>query len=561
MWKELIRLSEDSNSAIAQLPPGEEVGPTFSVDGLKKRLDELGVSDFYYDENAVGQFVRAARENKKSAFEGIIVSLRKNAEIDIVLSESDMLATMVVTGPYGGGKANAVDMLQAMANAHVTKGINKFALKKVLSMSSTLSLGEKVEVPIANGLQPVNGKDAQFIPLVEDASKRVLAPQEENTKTHKVDMRNLGEIITVKEGEAILKRIPATMGSAGYTVLGDSISPNAGNDSPLKEGKGSQLDRDNPNLLRACLSGMPIIRDSTIDVDPSLVLKNIDVSTGHVKFKGSLVVSGNIEAGMVVRATGSITVGGFIESADVQAQEDIIVGKGIIGHAVDEGEDRVCVIKTNGNIKSKYAQFSFLQAIGNIDLDLHCMNCTTMCTGDLTVGDAQHKHGTLSGGMARVGGKVECFHLGVEGDTATTVQAFVRYNKYKQGLAELRSRYEIFQDKTMDVVRKEMELMKRPKEERPEEVLIKIQQLKSKNSSLIEQVRIKIENAEAELDRLLAENTISANKVFSRVSIQYGDEILLIKNERNVSVFSFDQHKIHCRSMVEVLEGSQDNNE
>ena len=65
----------------------------------------------------------------------------------------------------------------------------------------------------------------------------------------------------------------------------------------------------------------------------------------HVKFKGHVVVTDNIESDMIVRATGSLTVGGFIESADVQAQGDINVAKGIIGHNVSEDEKKSCVVK------------------------------------------------------------------------------------------------------------------------------------------------------------------------------------------------------------------------
>lgn len=558
MWKELLRISEDSNEVVAQLPRGEEVGPTFSLDGLDKMLMELDVSDFYYDEEAAGRFVRAARENKKAAFEGLVVAVRKNASATVKLSDSDMLASIIVTSPYGGTALSSVDIMKALADAHVTKGINKNALKKALSDGQNLARGDVLEQPVARGLQPVNGKDAQFVPLVEDVNERVLAPQETDSKTHKVDMRDLGETVTVQPGEPVMKRIPATKGKPGYTVLGASIPPKAGTDSPLKEGKGSMFDKSDPNLLLATQFGMPIIKKSTVDVDPSLILKNVDVTTGHIKFKGSLVVSGNIEPGMIVRATGSVTVGGFIESADVQAQEDIVVGKGIIGHAVDEGEDKACVVKTNGNIKSKYAQFTFLQAMGDIDLELHCMGCTTMCTGNLTVMDPSEKHGVLSGGIARAGGKVSCINLGVEGDTATYVQAFVRYNKYKQGISELKERYKLVQDKTMDVIRQEMDYMRRPKEERTEQGIEKIKAYKDRNNALLEQAKLKIDNAESELQRLLEENTISANKVYTRVTVQYGDERFVNKSERGVSTFSFDQHKIHCKTMIEGIEQDEE---
>ncbi|MCV5244583.1 FapA family protein, partial [Escherichia coli] len=97
--------------------------------------------------------------------------------------------------------------------------------------------------------------------------------------------------------------------------------------SPMKPGKGTEISKQDPNLLIASVSGTPLIKDKTIEVDNALCLNSVGVNTGHVKFKGNVIIGGNIESGMIVKATGSITVGGFIESADVQAQDDIQVGK------------------------------------------------------------------------------------------------------------------------------------------------------------------------------------------------------------------------------------------
>ncbi|WCE31990.1 DUF342 domain-containing protein [Vibrio sp. SCSIO 43137] len=552
MWKELTRLADDSNSVIAQLPQGEEVGPTFSTSGLEQVLASLGAVAFFYDDEAANQFVRAAKENKKAAYDGVTVAIKKNSEVSVAITDHDMLATMTVTGAYGGKPLSGPEVLRALAEAHVTKGINKLALKKVLSVSSTLAAGETFEQPVAVGTPAKHGKDAQFIPLVDDVNDRVLAPQESDEKTHKVDMRDLGETITVGVGETLMKRVPATKGTPGCTVMGAVLHPKAGKDTPLKEGKGSVYDKKDPNLLRSSNPGMPLIKKNSVDVDPALSLTNIDVTTGHVKFKGSVVVSGNIEPGMVVRATGSLTVGGFIESADVQAQEDIIVGKGIIGHAVDDGEEKACVVKTNGSIKSKYAQYAFLQATNDINLELHCMNSTVMCAGNLTVLDSTEKKGTLGGGLAKAGGNIICANLGVEGDTATTVQAFVRYNKYKQGINELKERYRVAQDNTMEAVRAEIELKKTPKSERSEESVIELEQKKAELNKRMEEAKNKLENAEAELKRLLEVNTVSArNHVYTRVTVLFGDETVITKREHAAALFSFNQYEIKCRSMVE----------
>ncbi|MDG3086282.1 FapA family protein [Vibrio hannami] len=559
MWNELTRLSEDQSSVIAQLPTNDEVGPTFSASGLDRVLEELGAKDFFYDEDAVNRFVAAARETKKAAFEGIVVASRTNATAKVVLENHDLLASILVTGAYGGRGLSGPEILHALSEAKVVKGINKLALKKVLAVSSELSPGEEFTQPVAVGEDAKHGKDARFIPLVDDATERVLKPQSTDNKTDQVDMRDLGELVTVQAGQEVLKRIPATKGKPGFTVLGSILKPTAGKDAALKAGKGTEIDKSNPNLLRASISGMPIIKKTSVEVDPALNLKNIDVSTGHVKFKGSIVVSGNIEPGMIVRATGSITVGGFIESADVQAQEDIIVGKGIIGHAVDDGEDKACVVKTNSNIKSKYAQFAFLQAMGDIELELHSMNNTVMCTGNLTVLDSTEKKGTLSGGLSKVGGKVVCANLGVEGDTATFIQPFVRFNKYKQGLNELKERYTTIQNSTMDAIRKEMEFKKLPKSERDPQELEKIEALKAKNDELLTKAKAKREWAESELERLLEVNTVEVKeKVYTRVTVQYGDEVVITKREHNAAKFSFDQYTIHCSLMVEGAEQDEE---
>ncbi|WP_157618746.1 FapA family protein, partial [Vibrio sp. HI00D65] len=127
-------------------------------------------------------------------------------------------------------------------------------------------------------------------------------------------------------------------------------------------------------------------------------VSNVDVSTGHVKFKGNVLVSGNIEPGMVVKATGSITVGGFIESAEVQAQGDIKVAKGIIGHTTKEGEPKSCKVFSKGSITASYAQNAELQTASDMRLGVHSMSNEIRCGNNLIVMDSLKKHGTLSGG-------------------------------------------------------------------------------------------------------------------------------------------------------------------
>ncbi len=559
MWKELIRLSDDGKRVIAQVQAGEEVSQHLTSDGLSRQLGVLGVSSFFLDDEVVTSFVNAAKEGSAAAYEGMIVASQLNAQVQVVLSDHDMLASMDITGAYGGRGINGPEILQALAEAKVLKGINKLALKKVLAVSKALAPGEKFTQPVALGIYPVPGKDAQFIPQIPDVNKQVLAPQTTNSQTGKVDMRNLGETITVEANEPLMKRIPATKGTPGFTVLGHMIAPKPGHDTVLKAGKGSAIDSNDPNLLIAEQPGMPIIKNNSVDVDPALCLTKVDATTGHVKFKGSVVISGNVEPGMIVRATGSITIGGFIESADVQAQEDIVVGQGIIGHAVDDDQERVCLVKTNGSIRTKYAQYTVLQAAKDIEMEIHSLSNEIKCGGDLTVCDSADKQGTLSGGRAIVAGKVVCVNLGVEGDTATYVQAFSRYDKYREQLNTLRDNYKTAQDETMKVVRAEINLKKKPKAERTQDEIDHIEKLKLDSAQIMEQAKAKMERAEHELEYLLKENLVQArSKVYTRVTVQFGDEIVITKREHAACTFSFDQYRIKCRSMVEGVEADSE---
>ncbi|CAM3164927.1 DUF342 domain-containing protein [Vibrio neptunius] len=550
MWDKLVSLSDDNQQVIAKLRPDMNIDGRFDSKGVEEAIAGLGATGFCVLSDEITRFINCAKEGKSEALVGFAIAEIRDAVVEVVLSEHDMLASMVVTGAYRGSPLKGPQIVHALAQAHVTKGINKLALKKVLMMSHQLKPGETFTQPVAKGKNPIQGQDAKFIPLVKDITKQVLAPSQD--KDGKVDMLDLGETVTVEANSRLMKRIPATKGTQGMTVQGKLIPPKPGNDAMLKASKGSEISPDDPNLLIAAVSGMPMIKERTVEVEDALCLPTIGVATGHVKFKGNVIVTGNIESDMMVRATGNLTVGGFIESADVQAQGDIDVAKGIIGHNVSEDEEKSCHVKAGGSITANYAQFSELQAAENISLSVHCMNNEIRCGKDLTVSDAAGKQGTLSGGSAKVGGKVTCVNLGVEGDTATYINPFARYQNFKDRQQKYKEQYKLAQEATMDVVRKELEYKKTPKSERSEEEGASIEQLKVESNARLEKVKMARDRHELELEQALAESVVEVkNKVYTHVTVQYGDEKVITKRAHGTSTFSFNQYEIRCASAMD----------
>ena len=550
MWKDIVSLSDDKQQVIARLPKEMELKRDFDQKGLANVLSDLNVGAYFVLEEEVLRFLSLAKEGKSEAFHGIVVAEVRNATVEVLVTDNDMLASMVVTGAYGGKPLQGPQVIHALARASVTKGINKLALKKVMAVSHQLKAGKQFTQPVAAGKKPIEGKDAKFVALVKDVSKQVLAPIED--ETGKVDMLNLGETINVAAGQSLMRRVPPTMGTPGLTVQGKVLPAGDGKDAPLKEGKGTVISDTDPNVLVAAVSGMPILHAASVDVDEVLVVQSIGVATGHVKFKGNVIVRGNIESDMIVRATGNITVAGFVESADVQAQGDIEVAKGIIGHNVSDNQAKSCLLKAGGSIKANYAQFSELQAGHDINLTIHCMNNEIRCGNNLTVSDESGRQGTLSGGRTKVGGKITCVNLGVEGDTPTHIHAFARYKMHKERQNKYKEHYQLAQETTMDVVRKELEFKKRPKADRSEEEQDQIDKRKFSANANLEKIKYARDSHEAEFNRLLEENVVKVtNKVYSHVTIQFGEDKVTTKRSHGASFFSFNQFEIRCSATLD----------
>ncbi|MCY9844015.1 DUF342 domain-containing protein [Vibrio caribbeanicus] len=550
MWDKLITFSDDKRFVIAKLSDEQVTDSDFNTEDLENALQLIDAKDYFLLQDEVTRFINSAKEMKSEAYEGITIAEVRDASIEVLLSDQNMLASMVVTGAYRGKPLKGPQIVHALAKAFVTKGINKLALKKVLVVSHQLGAGETFTQVVAKGKAPIQGTDTKFTPLVDDPTKQVLAPRDTNNDG-KVDMLNLGETITVAKGQPLMRRTPATKGTPGLTVQGNVIPCNAGNESTFYIGIGTKVSPEDPNLLIAEEGGMPILQERGMDVEDALCLPNIGVATGHVKFKGHVVVTDNIESDMIVRATGSLTVGGFIESADVQAQGDINVAKGIIGHNVSEDQKRSCVVKAGGSITASYGQFSELQAGEDIILSIHCMNNDIRSGRDLIVCDSESKQGTLSGGHAVIGRRISCVNLGVEGDTATYVQAFALYQRFKDRQVKLQEEYNDAQERTIELVREELEFKKIPKGEREPEKEQQLELDKKLAKDNLEDAKNLKETNESEMQIAIDESYIEVKtKVFSHVTVQFGDEKVTTKRSHGPSSFRFDQYKIHVTSLL-----------
>ena len=239
---------------------------------------------------------------------------RIDATITISIDPDEMGATAEITAAKGGKHLSAKAILEAAQSVGVKKGFSKEELVKLAQLAAKAESLSIVTLQIATGKLAINGKDAIVKPLVESAQSRILRPKKREDGS--VDMRDLGDIVCVKVGDPLAKKIPLTSGEKGYTVTATPLIPEPGNDVSLISGDGTAISSKNENVLVSKKVGLPKIIPNGMEVDEIYKIKDVSVATGNVNFTGSVLIEGDVNEGMKVIASGDVTIGGFVFGLD-----------------------------------------------------------------------------------------------------------------------------------------------------------------------------------------------------------------------------------------------------
>lgn len=360
-----------------------------------------------------------------------VVSLRigeqRSAQLTLRLSDDKMDAEAMVEAPYGGTSLVTEQVLNQLRNSGIINGIRRRAIEAIVAHSKEAPPGAPLSVVIAKGKLAVDGTDTSFKKLVEDARMRLLKPQLKDK--HRVDLRDFGSMVLVKEGTPVLERIPFTTGIAGFTVTGEVLNAKDGQDKNLKPGTGTDIDLNNPNLLIATVDGLPSFIDNSASVDDTLTLKGVDVSTGHVDYDGSIIIDGNVTPGMRVTATGDITVNGYVDSAVLRAKGNITVTKGVIGRQTeaDSAEtinvaEHTTRIISDATIWVAYCQYATLSALHGVFIERQLTHCKIVSAGKTHVGgEGKAAGGKVIGGNIAIADDLYVGQLGAPAGTKTRI--------------------------------------------------------------------------------------------------------------------------------------------
>lgn len=407
-----FRLDKDTNELFADLSPSEE-DTRLSKASMSELLKDSGFADFDIPPNALDKLLQQTTKNEHGSF---AIGKRQDATIKITLDSEMMNAYISVSPPKGGRDLDESLLKIAMDNAGVyEKCCDQKVLEKVLKEK------QAEELLFAYGTEPIAGENAKFEALVEE----VVYTKPKENKAGKIDLREIVSFNLIDENTPLMRRIPAKQGKNGINVKGQVITATEAEDFPFADDlEGAAVSEKDPDLLVSTCKGHPVILERGVRVDNSIVVENVDMSTGNISYDGSVLIKGEVKPGMQVRVTGDIIVNGVVSKATLKARNNIKVKCGVLGSnpAKDGADSPPAILKAGGNIEAQYINLVEAQAGHDIIVKEYISHSKVEAKHQILVGQQGGK-GKIFGGTCY--GKIGVYTkaLGADGGTKTYVYA------------------------------------------------------------------------------------------------------------------------------------------
>ena len=269
------------------------------------------------------------------------------ASIHIRFSEDMMLCEGII---FHNGNIQPDDVYKVLKNQHVTHGIQKNNIKKVLDAKYTGFF------PLAKGKPAVDDAPGDLEKFFQEDERKEFAKMMELLT---IDTRSVKDINIAERNQLLLTIGDIIAGEDGYRINGDPILKLdiTQASSALKVGPNVYFS-DSGRELYANTSGH--IRwdpkDNSIDVEPIYIVDgNVDFSEGNIiGFVGKVLIKGDVMPKFTISAEGNIEIHGSVEEAYVHSTNGSVFIGGAVVHRtegqIEAAETVQCNIATNAKI-------------------------------------------------------------------------------------------------------------------------------------------------------------------------------------------------------------------
>lgn len=264
------------------------------------------------------------------------------------------------------------------------------------------------EIVVATGQAVVHGEDGYY--EYKFSPERYRAP--EIRPDGSVDYTSMSTLENVKKGSVVAIYHHAREGKDGYDVQGNVIAADKAKEIPKLRGQVS-VSPDNPDVYFAAKEGKIELRDGGIDIQHVHEIHgDVTLITGKVEFLGDVLIHGNVEAGVTIRAGRNIEVRGAVETSDLFAGGDITLCHGIQG-------GKKAKVSAKGNIFADFIEHTVVMAGGNVQANA-ILNSRISADGKVVI---TGKKGAIIGGYTHAEKGIKATEIGNDVEVRTIVHA------------------------------------------------------------------------------------------------------------------------------------------
>ncbi|MFH2121896.1 MAG: FapA family protein [Pseudomonadota bacterium] len=344
----------------------------------------------------------------------------------ITISPDQMEASLTLYPPLPKTPPLQVDELaELIKQTGIRYGLNRDILQDCLEQSTTES---KIitDALVAKGSHPIAGLDAHLRFEVEIGSipGKIMG-------NGKIDFHERKMFISVRKGQLIATKVPATTGNPGTNVLGHPIPQQQGQNITISAVDNAAYDEESGEI-RAIKPGVLSVVNNTIKVSSKLTIPgDINYSTGNIEANDAVDIGGSVLPGFQVNAHGDLRINGGVRSATVISQGNVLIQEGVSG--------KQTIMRVTGDVDIPFVEQATITAGGTVIIRRQAYYSRIFAGGDIHC----QEESKVIGGITMAGGNLSLGQVGSDNAAPALIAAGTDgklYLRYEALLQEIREK-------------------------------------------------------------------------------------------------------------------------
>lgn len=282
------------------------------------------------DENAIIEFFGILESDCRDRYSRRERDKSVDASVRCYLSSDRMRAYACMLPPINhGADLDLEKFIKDLGYDGVTYGVARGVIARYVFSKKYLHI-----FPAAQGKLPIDSVDCKVTELFphRDAISLEISEGSEGSEGIKIDFEDRDFVQSVEKDEILCRIQPAVPGKNGRDVTGAELPCKEANKVQIPMGIHTHLN-ENGTALLAGKNGILYSEGGKYCVQPHKIITGDLVSfEGKLRVFDNLLITGNIDGGVEIEATGDIIVGGEVRDARmVSTSGGIRVQRGIHG--------------------------------------------------------------------------------------------------------------------------------------------------------------------------------------------------------------------------------------